>query len=652
MKDSERVGVFVCHCGQNIASTVDVEAVARSVRANRNVVHSETYKYICSEPGQNLIKDAVKKHNLSSFVVAACSPTLHEETFRLLAESIGINRYKSEIANIREQCSWVHPDISRATPKAARIVLGAVEKVVRNRPLEPIEVPLKRRCMVIGAGIAGINAALEIASSGTEVVLVERGPTIGGHMAQLSETFPTLDCAQCILTPRMADVAHNRNIKLLTNTEVIDVNGYVGNFRVKLLKKPRYVDISKCNLCAKCEEVCTVVVPNEFDCKLSLRRAIYLPFAQAVPASYVIDEKKCLGLNPLICGKCAEVCEPGAINSDQIPEIAEEHVGTIVVATGFNLYPKESIGEYGYGRYDDVIDSLQFERILSSSGPTKGEIRRPSDRKVPKSIVFVQCVGSRDTENGVPYCSRICCMYTAKHARLYMERVPDGKSYVFYIDVRAGGKGYEEFVQEVMKHGALYLRGKVSKIFKDGDEIVVWGADTLANRKVEIRTDMVVLAPAIVQNREIKEFSQKLRIGINEHGFFNEAHPKLRPVESLTAGIYLAGCAQSPKDITDSVAQAGGAASKVLSLFSKDRIYREPIIAEVDSELCGGCGTCVRICPYGAIEIKDNVSHVNDAVCQGCGACVSACPNGALQQQNLTDEQIFRMVDSALAEIK
>ncbi|MCK4759530.1 MAG: CoB--CoM heterodisulfide reductase iron-sulfur subunit A family protein, partial [Candidatus Aminicenantes bacterium] len=405
------------------------------------VVHSEEYVYMCSDPGQNLIIDAIKEKNLDNVVVACCSPTLHETTFRNATKSAGINTFQCEIANIREQCSWVHKDMDKATDKAIKLTKSAVERVRRNESLDPISIPVTRRALVIGGGISGIQSALDMANSGFEVILVERSPSIGGHMIQLSETFPTLDCSQCILTPKMVEVSKHPNIKLMTYSEVQEISGYVGNFKVKILKKPTYVDPDKCTLCDECTKVCPVVVPNEFDIGLTGRRAIYIPFPQAIPATFTLDIKNCPGLLPIACGKCADVCDPEAIDYDMKPEIVEEEVGAIIVATGFDLYDKENMAEYGYGKYSDVLDGLQFERLCSASGPTMGKILRPSDHKEPKEVVFIQCVGSRDPELHCAYCSKICCMYTAKHAMLYKHHVPDGQAYIFYIDIRSGGKG-------------------------------------------------------------------------------------------------------------------------------------------------------------------------------------------------------------------
>ncbi|MBM4045873.1 MAG: CoB--CoM heterodisulfide reductase iron-sulfur subunit A family protein, partial [Planctomycetes bacterium] len=660
-----KIGVFICHCGENIARTVDCEKVAEAIGNLPGVVHSVTYRYMCSDPGQRMIKDAIREKGLTGVVVAACSPTMHETTFRRATAEAGLNPFLCEIANIREHCSWVHEDREVATRKAIDLTRIMVEKVKRNLPLVPIRVPITRKALVIGGGIAGIQAALDIANAGQQVILVEREPSIGGHMAQLSETFPTLDCSQCIMTPRMVEVGQHKNITLYTWSEIEEVNGFIGNFEVKIRKKARSVDMKLCTGCGACHgkdekgrDVCPMKnkLKSEFDTGLGPRGAIYVPFPQAVPNKPVIDRENCLrfkdakkkGIPPSqskVCGRCQVICpiQPKkAIDFDQQDEIVTEKVGAIIVATGYQVMGTETYGEYGGGRFPDMITSLQFERLASASGPTGGKILRPSDQKEPHTIVFIQCVGSRDEAKGISYCSKICCMYTAKHTMLYKHKVHGGRAYVFYMDIRAGGKNYEEFVRRAIEEeGAVYLRGRVSRIYKKGDKMVVKGADTLSGSQVEIEADMVVLATAIQAQPDAESLAQKIGVPYDKYKFLSEAHPKLRPVETSTAGVFLAGCCQAPKDIPEAVAQASGAASKALALFSSTELEREPIVAQVNRCLppvfstCVGCFYCERVCPFGAVEretikARDGsvikiIAKVNEGVCQGCGLCAATC---------------------------
>jgi len=496
-----------------------------------------------------------------------------------------------------------------------------------------------------------MQAALDIADGGYEVVLVEREPSIGGHATQLSGTFPTLERVPCLVAPMMARVASHPRIKLYVYSEVEAVSGYVGNFEVSIRRKASFVDEEKCNHCGLCLKSCPVTIPSEFDRGLSRRGAIYLPFPQAVPPRPVIDGQTCRHLNGDQCQACEQICPSQAIDFQQQDTFTEEKVGAIVVATGYELYSADNIGEYAPD--PDVIDGLQFERLLSTSGPTAGEVKRPSDGNVPQQVVFLQCVGSRDPEHGVPYCSRVCCMYVAKQAMLYKQAVPGGQAYVFYMDIRSDAKGYEEFVQRVVdEERVLYLRGKVSKVFRDGEQVKVWGADTLTGKNIEVSADLVVLATAMVPSPGVKELARKLNIIFDEYGFISEAHIKLRPVETLTAGIYLAGTAQWPRDLPDTISSASGAASKILSLFSREELLHEPTIAIVDTEVCSGCGQCLAVCSYQAIELdpKKRVAKVNEAICEGCGACAVVCPSKAMTHKNWTPRQFFEMIDVAAGE--
>lgn len=647
------IGVFVCWCGLNISRTIDIKRVVEEASSHPQVICSTDYKYLCSEPGQKLIKEIVKEKGLEGYVIAACSPGMHETTFRELASRCEVNPYLCEMANIREQCSWVHEDREEATGKAIKLVNMAIEKVLHNEPLYPESFPLNKRAMVIGAGVAGMQAALDIADAGYEVLLVEKRPFIGGHMTQLSETFPTLDCAQCILTPKTAEVARHPRIKMMPYSEVEEVKGYVGNFEAVIRRKATFVDWNKCTGCAICIEKCPKKIYPEFECGLKEGKSIDMAFPQAVPYKVFINKESCIFLNQGKCGVCAKLCPEEAIDFQQQDQLVKEKIGAIIVATGYDLIDKSELAEFGYGKYKDVIDGMQFERINSSSGPFSGVIRRPSDGKIPKEIVFIQCAGSRDREKGKPYCSKICCMYTAKQARLYKHKVPDGQVYVFYMDIRAGGKGYEEFIyRSVEESGMLYLRGQVSRVFEEDGKLIVWGMDTLSGKKIEINADMVVLASAIVPSNGVKELANILKITTDEHGFIQEAHPKLKPIECMTRGVYLAGCGHAPKDIAESVAQGSATASKVFSLFSRNSVLAEPTVSIVNKDECSGCLSCETVCPYQAIE-KENyrgkvIAKVNSALCQGCGSCTVACRSGAIDLRGYTNQQIMAELEALL----
>ncbi|MGA1976698.1 MAG: CoB--CoM heterodisulfide reductase iron-sulfur subunit A family protein [Bacteroidales bacterium] len=664
-----KIGVFVCHCGENIGATVDCARVAEAAGKYEGVTYSVDYKYMCSDPGQSLIKSAITEKGLTGVVVAACSPRMHEPTFRKACAEAGLNPYMCEMANLREHCSWVHEKGEATTEKAIDLVRVLVEKVKHNQSLDAIKVPVTKTALVIGGGIAGIQASLDIANTGHKVILIDKEPSIGGHMSQLSETFPTLDCSQCILTPRMVEVAQHPNITLYTYAELESLEGFIGNFKVRIRRKSKSLDEKICTGCGMCTTKCPVKkIPSEFNEGLGMRTAIYVPFPQAVPNKPVIDRKNCTYYIKGKCRICEKVCPTQAIRFDQEDQIVEAEIGAIVLATGFTVKQTDFFPEYGYGKYPDVITGLQYERLASASGPTLGEIRRPSDGKIPEKIVFVSCAGSRDEAKGIPYCSKICCMYVAKHAMLYQHKVHGGKSYVFYMDIRAGGKNYEEFVRRAIEEdGVNYIRGRISRIYQKNGKLIVKGADTLLGAMpVEIEADMVVLATAGVANPGTEELAQKLHVSYDAYNFFAEAHPKLKPVETNTAGIFLAGACQSPKDIPDSVAMASGAAVKVAGLFSQDELTREPLIAVVNRQAppvyssCVGCFLCVSACPYQAIEKEEirnragevikTVAKVNPGLCQGCGTCVAFCRTKSIDIQGYTHEQMYSEVMALLNE--
>ena len=653
---SVKIGVFVCHCGINIAQTVDVKKLVEYAKELDGVVVSTDYKYMCSDIGATLIKDSIKKHKLDKVVIACCSPRMHEITFQDVVEKGGINRFNVEIANIREQCSWVHDDKKKATEKAKKLVKAAVAKAGLMEPLHTSKINVTPKALVIGGGIAGIQTALDIANSGYKVFLVEKNPSIGGRMAQLDKTFPTLDCSGCILTPKMMEVGNHPNIELLTYSEIVNIDGNVGNYKVKIRKKPRFVDVEKCTGCGDCVEACRLKnrVNNEFDEGLGKRSAIYMPFPQAVPLKCTIDPDHCLMLIRGKCGTgplCVEACEANAIDFKQKSEDIEVETGVIVVATGFDIQDlNSSMYEYGYSHSPDVITTLQMERLINSAGPTNGEILRPSDGKKPKSVTYVLCVGSRD-ETECSWCCRIGCMSALKQVYLLKEKLGDDlETNICFTDIRSYGKGYEEFYRKIRGLNTTFFRGRPSEIKNLGDHLLIEIFDTSTNKLFEIKTDMVVLVPALVPRDDADELARLLRMSQSADGFYLEAHPKLRPMDTFTAGVFIAGCCQSPKDIQDTVAQASGSAAKALNILSKKQFEGEPYVCYVNEDLCSGCGTCVSVCSYNAIDLvtKDGktTAKVNEALCMGCGACTASCPSGAMQQRGFNDKQLFEMIDT------
>ena len=656
-----RIGVFVCHCGTNIAATVDIDRVVAAAAKEPGVVHAEDYQYMCSEAGQLKVREAIKEKQLTGIVVCSCSPRMHENTFRQAAARAGLNPYMVEIANIREHCSWIHKDREEATEKAIILARAAIAKVMLNAPLTAGTSRVVKRALVIGGGIAGIQTALDIAEAGYKVDIVEKTPSIGGRMSQLDKTFPTLDCSACILTPKMVEAAAHENITIYTYSEVEKVTGFVGDFHVEIRKKARSVDMSKCTGCGVCQEKCpSKKAPNEFNRGLDKRSAIYTPFAQAIPNVPVIDREHCIKFKTGKCGVCAKVCQAGAIDYEQKDEIITENYGAIVVATGFDTIKLDKYDEYAYSQSPDVITSLELERIMNAAGPTKGHLERMSDHRAPKSMIFIQCVGSRCSDKrGKSYCSKICCMYTAKHAMLIRDKYPDVNVTVFYIDVRTPGKNFDEFYRRaVEEYGVHYIKGQVGKVAPQGDKLLVQGVDLLDNKRILMETDMVVLATAIEPNPDVRKIATMLTASIDTNNFLTESHAKLRPVESPTAGIFLSGVCQGPKDIPETVAQAGAAAVKVVGLLAKDHLVTNPCVAKSDTLLCNGCSSCEKVCPYGAIsyeeqEVNDHgiretrrVAVVNSALCQGCGACTVACPSGAMDLQGFSNRQILAEVDA------
>ena len=655
---SEKVGVYVCHCGTNIAKTVDVEEVARWAGTQDNVEVARDNKFMCSSLGQELIEADIKEKGLTRVVVASCSPHMHEKTFRGSCERAGMNPYLFEMANIREHDSWTTDDRDAATLKAMALVKGAVERVVWQQPLDPLPVEINPNTLIVGGGIAGITAALELANAGNHVYLVEREPSIGGHMAQLDKTFPTLDCSACILTPKMVDVGQHPNITLLTYSEVEEVKGFLGDFNVSVRKKARYVNEEHCTGCGVCIEKCPFSVVDEvFEAGLGNRKIIYRPFPQAVPKYPVIDTENCVYFQRGKCKACQIFCPttPNSIDFEQEDEILDLEVGNIILATGFDLFDTTQIPQYGYKRFDNVFTSLEFERMVNASGPTSGKILLRDKATTPKSVVIIHCVGSRD-ENYHKYCSNVCCMYSLKFAHLVHERVPDAEVYNCYIDIRTSGKGYEEFYNRLLEEGTHFIRGKVAEVSdvarteEEEGKLIVQVADTLIGKQRRLPVDMVILSPAIEARHDSKEVSLRFGMGCDFDGFFVERHPKLDPIATMTDGIFIAGACQGPKDVPATVSQGAAASARVASLISQGTVMMEPVRASIVADSCSGCRICNNMCPYNAIVFHEDtkVSEVITALCQGCGTCVPACPSAAINGAHFTNDQVMAQIGGLL----
>ncbi len=654
MSEEPRIGVFVCHCGLNIAGVIDVEELTEYARTLPNVVCAIRNRYTCADPGQEEIRKAIKEHKLNRVVVAACSPRMHEPTFRRCVAEAGLNPYLFEMANIREFSSWCHPSTPKeATEKAKDIVKMAVAKVRLFRPLKTMEVPVTNKALIIGGGIAGISTALDLADMGFKVYLVERGESIGGHMAQLDKTFPTLDCSICIEGPKMVDVSRHPNIEIISYADVLSVQGFVGNFRVKIRKNPRYIIADNCTGCGECRDVCPIEIPNEWDMNMGVRKAISVPFDQAVPLVYTINMDYCIE-----CYKCVDICGARqAINFDQKAEEIELEVGTIITATGFDIYLPYDDSLYGYGKYDNVITALELERLILAAGPTGGKVVRASDGKKPKVVVFIQCVGSRDV-NKYEYCSGFCCMYSLKHAVQLKEKYrEDVEVYILYMDMRTHFKGYEEFYRRARELGVNFIRGRAVHILEDPKtkNLTVRAEDMTLGELIELEAELVVLATAAIPTKGTDEMARILSVTRGADGFFMESHPKLKPIDTAVDGVFLAGACQGLKDIPYSVSQGSGAAARAATILSKPTWKIEPIIALVTPDKCRNtrvkCGICARKCPYGAIKAPEGEpAEVTAAMCHGCGTCVAECPSDAITQMHFTDAQIYAQIRAALEE--
>jgi heterodisulfide reductase subunit A len=653
---TERVGVYICHCGSNIAGQIDVEDLAQWAGDNlEGVVVSKDYKFMCSSLGQELIEEDIRNEGLTRVVVGACSPHLHEKTFRRACSNAGLNPYLMQMASLREQISWVTTDKDKANEKSRALISGAVHRVQHQEELVPSEVPVNPNTLIVGAGIAGIQAAIELADAGDHVYLVEREPSIGGHMAQFDKTFPTLDCAACILTPKMSDAGNHPNITLLTYSEVEEVSGFIGNFNVRVRKRARYVVEEDCTGCGICIEKCPKkVVDDVFEAGLGYRKAVYRPFPQAVPKYPVIDTESCIYFDRGTCKACEKFCPTNAIDFEQTDTIMEINVGNIILATGFKLFDTQRVPQYGYGRLANVFTSLEFERMCNASGPTDGKIVMRDGVTEPKSIALIHCVGSRDKRHN-PYCSSVCCMAALKFGHLVMEKT-DAEVYSFYIDIRTPSKGYEEFYDRLLEEGMHFIRGRAAEVTDaarlptEEGKLIVQAEDTLLGKQRRVPVDMVILMGAIEPQVDAREVALTFGISCSMNGWFTERHPKLDPVATMTEGIFIAGTCQGPKDIPASISQGAAAAARVQGMITLGTVLIEPIVASIMEERCSGCRICNNLCPFNAIEYLEDkgVSFINSALCKGCGTCVAACPAQAIQGAHFSNEQIFSELEGLL----
>ncbi|MHA1458950.1 MAG: 4Fe-4S dicluster domain-containing protein [Promethearchaeota archaeon] len=642
-EDSEepRIGVFVCHCGHNIAGTVDVAKVADYARTLPNVIKSEHYMFMCSKPGVQMLKDSIKELGVNRTVVASCSKNQHGKTFAKAIAEEGINKHKHQQVNVREYCSWVHKkDEAKATAKALRLVEAGVNRARKLDDVETRRISTTKAALVIGAGIAGLRSANDLAELGIPVFLVEKNSTIGGHMTQLNKTFPTLECPQCSISPLTNGVANHPLIELYTNAQIRKIDGSLGNFEVEIEIKPRYVK-DNCTSCGECSLHCPVEVSSEWDKGMSMRNAIYKAYPQAIPATYVRDKKVCIE-----CNTCINICPVQAIDFSMQPETKTVKVGSIVVAAGYSEYDPTEIEPYHYKQdgYEDVITQLMLERMLSPTSLTNSEVLRPSDGKLPKSIVMIQCVGSRNDQVGNQYCTGVCCKFAIKNARIVKEMYPDSDVTICYIDIRTPGLNFEEMYKSTQEVGVRFIRGRPSEIMKDpiNGELKVIVEDTLSMTPLELNADMVVLSAAMVPPEGIGPLGSKLKILRSKEGFLKEFHIKMNPTLSSKGGIFLAGAIQGPKDISETVAHAGSAAVLAAAPLVKGYIEKEMLVPSIDYDLCVNCGICKTICAPAAIDIDENGRPtVNKIACRSCGMCMPSCPMAAIQLINFSDEQLY-----------
>ena len=658
MTEKRKVGVFLCHCGGNISDVVDVGKVRDFAANQEDVVLATDFRFMCSNEGQERLQREIREKGLDGVVVACCTPKMYEDLFRGKAAEAGMNPFLLEIANVREQCSYPHRhEPAKATEKAKALVKAQVEKVRKLRSLEVKTAKIQPGVAVIGGGIAGIHASILLADLGHKVTLVEKSPTIGGNMARTVKTFPTDDCAMCTLSPKMNEAYNHENIDLMTYAEVVDAKRSPGKFTLTVEKKPRFVT-DACIGCNRCTERCPVStakapvqVESEWEMGLSKRKAIYLPFPSALPQLWTIDADHCFYFQRNhACRVCQMVCPAKAIDFTMKPERVAVDVGAVIVATGWKEYDPAPLAHLGFRRHKDVVTQLQFARMLDSMGPTRGEIARPSDGKPAETVVMVQCVGSRGAP-GDPdtheYCSRVCCMVAVKHAQLLKKARPEADVYILYNDLRAYGKGFEEYYVHSMELGVKYVRGLPGRVHPEGGKLLVDVDDMLTGRRLEIPADLVVLSAAM-EPAPIDDLLASLHVDQTPDGFVKEYHAKINPTETAVKGVFVAGCAQGPKDITDTIAQAGAAAMSAAVFLGSGEMALNPLVAEVDPNLCRACDRCTEVCEFDAVHVDPNtlVAVVDETACEGCGKCAVVCPTGAISVRQFKKPQVLAAIDA------
>ena len=640
-EEETKIGVYVCHCGHNIAGTVDVAKVAEYAGTLPDVVEAKHYMFMCSKPGIQLIKDDIEEKGINRTVVASCSKNQHGRTFAKTIEEMGLNKHLHQQVNIREFCSWVHKkDKEKASEKAMKLIEAGVNRARKLEKVETKRIPTTKAALVIGAGIAGLRASFDLAELGIPVYLVEKNSTIGGHMTRLNKTFPTNECPQCSISPLTNGVANHPLVELYTNAQVKSVEGSMGNYEIEIEIKPRYVK-DNCTSCGECAENCPVEVPSEWDKGMSMRNAIYKAYPQAIPATYVRDKKSCIN-----CNTCINICPVQAVDFSMETETKSFKVGSIVVAAGYEEYDPSEIEPYHYGQegYEDIITQLQLERMMGPTSITNSEVLRPSDGKIPKHVVIIQCVGSRNEQVGNKYCTGVCCKFATKNAGIIKDNYPDTEVTICYIDIRTPGLNFEEYYMDAQQKGVRFIRGRPSEVVRNPitGELTVIVEDTLSQTPMQLKADMVVLSAAMVPPQGIGPLGSKLKILRSKEGFFKEFHIKMNPTLSSKGGIFLAGTVQGPKDISETVVHAGSAAALAAQPLVKGYIEKEMLVPKIDYDLCMDCGMCITACNPAAINWNaEGRPEVNEIACKSCGMCMPACPTAAIQLLNFTDDQLL-----------